>query len=71
MPFVRRNWNKPTRLLKFVRNETKLALMVEPFDFEVTRLMTIKQKSQFLDELRIYYQGQGVQLSIPEQQEAA
>jgi hypothetical protein len=51
--------------------ETKLALMVEPFDFEVTRLMTKKQKTQFLDELRLHYQTQGVELTIPENQEIA
>lgn len=45
--------------------ETKLALMVEPFDFPVTRLMTKRQKSEYLDAVRQHYQGQGVQLTIP------
>lgn len=45
--------------------ETQLALMTEPFDFPVTRAMTKAQKSQYLDELRLHYQGQGVQLTIP------
>jgi hypothetical protein len=45
--------------------ETKLALMVEPFDFPVTRLMKKRQKSQYLDDLRLHYQNQGVQLTIP------
>ena len=46
--------------------ETQLALMVEPFDFPVTREMTIKQKTQYLTELRQHYEGQGVKLTIPE-----
>lgn len=45
--------------------ETKLALMVEPFDFPCTRLMSKRQKSEYLDELRLHYQNQGVQLTIP------
>lgn len=45
--------------------EKQLALMVEPFDFPVTRTMTKAQESQYLDELRLHYQGQGVQLTIP------
>lgn len=44
----------------------KLALMIEPFDFEVTRVMTKQQKSQFLTELRKHYEDQGVELTIPD-----
>lgn len=51
--------------------ETKMALMLEPFDFPVTRDMTIKQKTQYLEELREYYQGLGVQLTIPNDEEKA
>jgi hypothetical protein len=46
--------------------ETKLALMVEPFDFPVTRLMKKRVKSDFLTALKEHYESQGVQLTIPE-----
>ena len=46
--------------------ETKLALMVEPFDFPVTRLMKKRQKSDYLTALKDHYESQGVQLTIPE-----
>jgi hypothetical protein len=45
--------------------ETKLALMVEPFDFPVTRLMKKRQKSDYLEALKEHYESQGVQLTIP------
>lgn len=46
--------------------ETQLALMVEPFDFPVTRLMKKRQKSDYLTALKDHYESQGVQLTIPE-----
>lgn len=46
--------------------ETKLALMVEPFDFPVTRLMKKRQKSDYLTALKEHYETQGVELTIPE-----
>lgn len=46
--------------------ETKLALMVEPFDFPCTRLMKKRQKSDYLTALKDHYESQGVQLTIPE-----
>lgn len=45
--------------------ETKLALMAEPFDFPVTRLMTTAQKTQFLDGITRHYGAQGVTFSSP------
>lgn len=46
--------------------ETKLALMVEPFDFPATRLMSKRQKSDYLTALKDHYESQGVQLTIPD-----
>ena len=46
--------------------ETKLALMVEPFDFPVTRLMKKAQKSDYLEALKEHYERQGVVLTIPD-----
>ena len=54
------------RVFKVLPYTTKLDLMKEPFDFPVTRLMTSKQKSKFLNELQRHYLGQGVLLTDPE-----
>ena len=45
---------------------TKLALMVEPLDWPVTRLMTVDQKTRYLEEFERFYRNQGVSLTIPE-----
>lgn len=45
--------------------ETKLALMQEPFDFAVTRLMSTKQKSAYLDNMARYWSARGILLSDP------
>lgn len=54
------------RIIKPMDYQTKLALMAEPFDFPVTRLMTVKQKKQFLDAIWNHYTGLGVRLSHPD-----
>lgn len=54
------------RVIKPMDYQTKLALMAEPFDFPVTRLMTVKQKKQFLDAVFDHYTGLGVSLSHPD-----
>lgn len=54
------------RVIKPMDYQTKLALMAEPFDFPVTRLMTVKQKKQFLDAIWNHYTGLGVRLSHPD-----
>lgn len=43
--------------------ETKLALMAEPFDFPVTRLMSTAQKTQYLDAIIRHFSAQGVAFS--------
>ena len=45
--------------------ETKLELMQEPFDFAVTRLMSTKQKSTYLDNMARYWSNKGILLSDP------
>lgn len=45
--------------------ETKLALMAEPFDFPVTRLMKTSQKTKYLDAVWNHYSGLGVILTDP------
>ena len=45
--------------------ETKIELMKVPFDFPVTRLMTTKQKSQYLDAVYQYWTSKGFALTRP------
>lgn len=54
------------RIIRPLPYEQKLELMKAPIDFPVTRLMTVKQQSAFLDECQRYYMSQGVALTIPE-----
>lgn len=46
--------------------EQKIALMVEPFDFPITRLMTTEQLTRYLDEMMRRWSGRGVVLTMPE-----
>ena len=45
--------------------ETKLAMMMEPLDFPVTRLMTTKQHTNYLDAVHRHYSAQGIALTDP------
>lgn len=44
---------------------TKLQFMAMPFDFPVTRLMTVKQHKKYLDAIYIYFTGKGFDLTDP------
>lgn len=57
---------KYDRVVKPLAVEAKLALMIEPFDFPVTRLMTTKQKTTYLDRVHALLSEQGIVLTIPE-----
>jgi hypothetical protein len=57
---------KYDRLIKPRPYAEKLELMMEPLDFPVTRLMTTKQKTAYLDAFAAFYAAQGVRLTIPE-----
>ena len=46
--------------------EQKLALMMEPLDMPVTRLMTTKQETEFLNGFHAFYAAQGVNLTVTE-----
>ena len=46
--------------------ETKLAMMMVPLDFPVTRLMTTKQKTRYLDEVYQHFSNLGMILTQPE-----
>lgn len=46
--------------------EHKLKLMMVPFDFGITRLMTTKQQTAYLDAVQRHWAGEGVVLTDPE-----
>lgn len=46
--------------------EAKLKLMMEPFDFGVTRIMTTRQKTKYLDDVHKHFSEQGLVLTNPE-----
>lgn len=61
----REQWNRLIR--DRYTYEEKLELMLPPHDYPVTRIMTAKQMTRFLDEIRLRFSAQGVRLTIPEQ----
>lgn len=44
--------------------EEKLAFMVEPWDFEVTSLMSVKQHSEFLEMVERHLREIGIELTV-------
>lgn len=58
---------KYDRIIRPLPYEHKLALMASPFDFPVTREMSIPQMSQYLDAVYRHFTAQGVQLTVPEE----
>ena len=53
------------RTMKHLPYEDKLAA-IKAFDLPVTRLMTVKQMTAFMDEMQRHWIGQGVRLTDPE-----
>ncbi|WP_299830730.1 hypothetical protein [uncultured Roseobacter sp.] len=53
--------------IKPLSYETKLSIMQEPFDFGVTRLMTTKQKAEYLTAMHAYWVSKGIVLTEPEE----
>ena len=53
-------------VLKGLSYPKKLALMADPLDLPVTRVMTPKQMTHFLDEVFKHFSEQGVALSLPD-----
>lgn len=60
---------KYDRLIKPRSYEEKLELMMEPFSFPVTSLMTTKQKTQYLDAMYHHFRSQGVVLTEPNRED--
>jgi len=61
-------YDKHVRPLSY---ETKLALMAAPLDFPVTRLMTTKEMTLYLDIVYQTFTGRGVRLTVPQDREHA
>ena len=57
---------KYDKTVKPLPYETKLAIMAEPLDMPVTRLMTTKQKTAYLDAIHRHYTEQGCKLTSPD-----
>lgn len=53
------------RVIKALPYEEKLAA-IKAFDLPVTRLMTVKQMTAFMDEMQRHWTAQGVRLTDPE-----
>lgn len=55
-------------IIKPMPYEHKIAAMMEPLDLPVTRIMTTKQKTEYLDEIFRHFAEQGVILTTPDDQ---
>ena len=53
------------RLIRHLDYEVKIEYMKAPLDFPVTRLMTTKQKTQYLDNIYNFYLSNGFILTVP------
>ena len=54
------------RVVKPLTYEAKLAIMMEPLDMPITRLMTTGQKTRYLDHVYRYWAERGLVLTMPE-----
>jgi len=54
------------RVVKPLLYEDKISIMMEPLDLPVTRIMTTKQKKQYLDAMAQHFAEQGVKLTDPD-----
>lgn len=72
VPIMRRDHDdfaeKYDRLIKPRPYAEKVELMMEPLDFPVTRLMTTKQKTEYLDAMFAHWTAQGCVLTIPQKE---
>lgn len=45
--------------------EVKLAMMQEPLDFPITRIMTVRQQTEYLDGVHRHFSSKGIVLTDP------
>ena len=57
---------KYDRIIRPLDYAQKLELMMQPFDFPVTRLMDTANKSKYLDQMHQFFTGQGFQITSPD-----
>ena len=57
---------KYDRIIMPLDYETKLEVMIEPFDFPVTRLMTVKQMAEYITRMLAHWDKQGASVMLPE-----
>lgn len=53
------------RVVRPLSYEQKLAIMMEPLDMPITRLMTTRQHAAYLESIIRHYSAQGIVLTIP------
>lgn len=53
------------RIIKPLPYEHKLEAMREPMSMPVTRIMTVKQKTAYLDAIHQHFSAQGIELTDP------
>lgn len=58
-------------IVKPLPYESKLAIMMEPLDLPVTRIMSTRQKSLYLEMVLQHFVEKGVALTIPLEERAA
>jgi len=59
---------KYDRIIRPLPYTQKLELMAVPFDFPVTRIMTMKNEKKYLDQVYLFFTGQGMILTNPDLQ---
>jgi hypothetical protein len=52
-------------VLKALSYQSKVAIMMEPLNLPVTRVMTVDQKSRYLDGIHRHFSEQGLALTDP------
>ena len=57
---------KYDRIIMPLDYETKLEVMIEPFDFPVTRLMTVKQMAEYITRILAHWDKQGASVMLPD-----
>jgi hypothetical protein len=58
--------SKYDEMIRPLPYQTKLAMMVEPFDFAVTRLMTVRQMTDYISQMLAYWDAQGASVMMPD-----
>lgn len=57
---------KYDRILKPLPYKTKLELMVEPMEFPVTSLMSVKAMTRYISEMLVHWDAQGAPVMLPD-----